>query len=90
MEDISKTRIYRATNHVRILVWDELIPLETFAWHDEEDLGGWITLEEISSKLKDVGVIHVWEEGPMYGTIYQCGNYNPGEWLKHGTTKGYA
>lgn len=52
-----------------------------------------ITLKEIYQQLKEKGyqgVIYVWEESPTNGIIYMCGNYRDGEWIKHGTTRGYV
>lgn len=53
----------------------------------------YITLREIYQQLKKKGhegIIYVWEETPLSGTIYLCGNYEEGQWVEHGTTRGYA
>ena len=65
-------------------------------WHIRKGAGWeerYLTLKEIYRQLEAKGysgVIYVWEEGPLKGTIYMCGNYRQGQWVKHGTTRGYA
>lgn len=80
-------------------------PLISFVWkkfNDEESndfLGGWLSLEDISDQImqmrskehrNDCSIIHVWVEGPLYGTIYQFGSYDETTWRLHSKTKGYA
>ena len=94
------------TSTVRVFSfgWSDLAttyPLSTFQWKDfrdprqTEELGGWLRLKDISDQLKErtepcIGVIYVWVESPLYGAIYQYGNYCDDEWLLHAKTKGYA
>lgn len=75
---------------------------DKFQWNlfeDEQEaecFGGYLTLEDISGQIKKllkseyIGVIYVWVESPLYGVIYQYGNYNDGMWRVHGKTNGYA
>lgn len=94
MENISETRIDLASGIVRIIVNDVMVPDEKFKWNDPEEYGGWLTLGEILEQLKGMdfsgGVIYVWEDTPLRGTIYQCGNYEPDTWYEYGKTKGFA
>ena len=55
----------------------------------------YLTLREIYEQVKEWypakrPIITVFQEDPLSGTIYQCGNYEDGRWVNHGTTKGYA
>lgn len=78
------------------LTWEEyeLEPEEGYEeYYDPDFKGKRITLGEISRQLRKrriKGVIYVWVEDPLIGVIYQHGNYDPKEWVKHGITKGYA
>lgn len=46
--------------------------------------------EQVSSSHNVSPIITVFQDSPLSGEIYQCGNYEDGKWVKHGTTKGYA
>ena len=51
----------------------------------------YITLGDIREKLGKDKVITVWYEGPLYGEIFETGNYpNETAWRLHGQTQGYA
>lgn len=59
----------------------------------QDDFGGYLTLGQISEQLNTVerhGCIYVWIESPLYGAIYEYGNYGDGIWRLHGKTNGYA
>ena len=74
----------------------KVVPVDTLQWNDfrgrrdEEQHGGWLTLEEISNQLGNRGVIYVWVESPLHGAIYQFGNYNNSDWQLYCKTPGYA
>lgn len=85
--------LIQGMSFVRIIVDEKIIPNDTFDWHDDDEYGGWITLEEISERLKQLGfppVYYVWEDTPLRGTIYQYGNYHPERWEEYGSTRGFA
>ncbi|MGK5512344.1 hypothetical protein [Brevibacillus formosus] len=93
MEDMSGTRVYEGDSIVRIIAGDKLISNDMFEWNGVDEFGGWITLGEISRRLRQLGyedVYYVWEDTPLRGTIYQYGNYRPECWEEYGKTKGYA
>jgi hypothetical protein len=63
----------------------------------------YITLKEIYEQVKAMysrvncidgktytPIITVFDESPMRSTIYQCGNYGEGCWVKLGEIQGYA
>lgn len=63
----------------------------------------YITLKEIYEQVKEMcsrvncingktytPMITVFDEAPMRSTIYQCGNYGEGCWVKLGEIQGYA
>lgn len=63
----------------------------------------YITLKEIYEQVKAMNnkmvcidgieyipMITVFDEAPMRSTIYQCGNYGDGCWVKLGEIQGYA
>lgn len=61
--------------------------------HKEDRYEKHLTLKEIYLQLKAKGykdIIYVWEETPLRGTIYMCGNYEEGQWVKHGVTRGFV
>lgn len=71
---------------------NKTIDNNTLKWHKEFG-EKYITLGEIYRQLLErgyTGIIYVWEETPLEGTIYQCSNYEQGQWKEHGKTKGYA
>ncbi len=70
-----------------------VIDNNTLQWHDEGEGERSITLGEIYQQLKAKGydgTICVWQEAPLSGDIYLCGNHEEGKRVKHGTTRGYA
>jgi len=78
------------------------IPLTLFEWRDFEDelsaeyFGQYLTLEDISDQLKQnakseyIGIVYLWTESPLYGAIYQYGNYDDDIWHLCAKTNGYA
>ena len=72
----------------------ETIPAENLEWHENEDEGKYLTLQEIGEQVRSIiddPVIYVWVDTPLQGVIYQTGNYHGSDaWIKHGTTMGYA
>ena len=84
---------------IKIILGNGILDNNELEWHKRGDLylgevkERCLTLKEIYQQIKAKGheeVIYVWEEGPLGGTIYICGNYNEGQWVEHGTTRGYA
>ncbi len=66
---------------------------EELNWREYEGLPIVLTLMEIGNQLSSLGYeppFYIWEEGDLEGTIYQCGNYDPPQWMEHGRTKGFA
>ena len=71
---------------------------DKLSWHSEyvESLCSdvkYLTLREIWEQAKNVSdrrLVTVFVNGPLRGTIYQCGNYEDGKWVMYGTTIGYA
>jgi len=68
---------------------------------DEVDIWYSLTLKDIYEQVQSYydekygykgscPVIMVIYESGLNGYIYECNNYNQGEWVLHGTTKGYA
>lgn len=49
-----------------------------------------LTLEEIAAQFPEVRCLTVIAEAPLEGYIYRYNNYGNREWLKIGTTCGYA
>lgn len=51
-----------------------------------------LTLSEIYHQLEFLNptLITVFVNNPMYCTVYQCNNYERGEWVKLGVIRGYA
>lgn len=71
----------------------ETIPVEKLKWHEDEDDGKYLTLQEIGEQVRslcDDPVIYVWVDTPLEGVIYQTGNYQTDDWIEHGKTMGYA
>jgi hypothetical protein len=96
MEDLNNIEISEGTYGATIIADKKIINNNRLKWHNEnyEEFGErYITLKEIYQQLAAQGidgVIYVWQETPLSGTIYQCSNYEKGLWQKHGTTRGYA
>lgn len=100
MENLNDTIIsIDGVSDITIIVSDEgkqIIDNDILTWHEEDNgMVRSLTLEEIYKQLTKLGykgVISVWDESPLYGVIYQCGNYSEtrSAWLEHGTTRGYA
>ena len=96
MDNIDNVEVHQGQYFVMIIVNEKTIDANTLKWHEEnyEEFGErYITLGEIYRQLLKkgyTGTIYVWEETPLEGTIYQCGNYEQGQWMEHGKTKGYA
>lgn len=97
IDDINGEEIWEGLYAVTILVkcWTvSVLDNDMLSWHDGDDNDErYLTLGEIYQQVKalgDHGTITVIYETPLSGTIYQCGNYAEGEWVIHGTTKGYA
>lgn len=71
---------------------------ELLKWHEEECEPLCCTLEtltlseiyEQAKELVDTRIFTVFIDEPLKGTIYQCGNYEDGKWIKYGSTRGYA
>ena len=52
-----------------------------------------LTLGEIAEQLRNssfMGILTIIVESPLYGEVYQMGNYASCPWKKIGTLKGYA
>ena len=66
---------------------------DSLIWREEEmadmDKCECLTLKEIYEQLGNQ-MITVFVEEPLAGLIYQCGNYDDGEWWQVGTLEGYA
>lgn len=73
---------------------------EAIKW-DSEPMGDFdyisLTLSEIYEQVSQMDImknglriITVFQEGPLDGDIYQCGNYKDGRWLHIGKLQGYA
>lgn len=68
------------------------------SWHVEYSKGlGFairtLTLKEVFDQVYEKygsSLITVFINGPMHGEIYQCGNYEIGDWVEYGSTIGYA
>ena len=98
MENINDTVIYAdgsAESLVKIIVEDKILNHDTLKWPKEKYNypTQYLTLNEIQKQLEALygdTVIIVFDESPLYGTIYRYGNYDPCEWEKYGTTKGFA
>ena len=68
------------------------------SWHVEFSQGlGFairtLTLEEVFKQVYErygSNLITIFVNGPMHGEIYQCNNYEDGEWVEYGSTIGYA
>ena len=72
----------------------ETIPADKLDWHEHEDSGKYLTLQEIGEQVRSFyedPVLYVWVDSPLRGVIYQTGNYSESDaWIEHGTTIGYA
>lgn len=93
MENIDQIKIYLESGFIRIIVREQMIPLTALKWNDVYDCGGWLSLGEIASQLKNLGhqdVYYVWQDTPLQGRIYQYGNYDPESWIVYGRTQGFA
>jgi hypothetical protein len=90
---IGQTIVYQGGYFVRTIVGERIIPNENLRWNNPDEEFGWLTLNEIKAQLEEMGidgVIYVWEDTPLRGTIYQYGNYHPKTWVEYGHTKGFA
>lgn len=65
-------------------------------WHHIEE-NEWefdyLTLEEIYKQCKGLHpseIIYAIQDDPLHTTIYQCGNYEEGQWIEWGKGMGYA
>lgn len=97
MNTIGNEKVFEGMHNVTILVGFKYCVLDNdeLKWHKlhKNSKERYLTLKEIYQQLKEKGyegVIYVWIETPLGGTIYQCGNYEEGQWIKHGNTRGYA
>lgn len=70
---------------------------EELLWHRTEEEGYefiYLTLAEIYAETKVLydgsSNITVVYESPLDGVVYQCNNYEEGEWFKIGVLYGYA
>lgn len=90
MKDMGKVTIDMYGYDVKIIVNDRIIDNSSLKWRETELGETELTLDEISKQLNVEGVIYVWVEGGLKGTIYQYNNYCDGKWYEHGTTKGFA
>lgn len=84
-------------SNVTILLGDKnRLDNSLLKWHKEgkdEFRDSYLSLQEIYEQIKAMGyqgVIYVWEDTPLEGRIYMCGNYEEGQWILHGKTSGYA
>lgn len=89
------TGIYEGT-------FDNLTPFnkELLTWHKDEEFSkvtgvdmSYLTLAEISKQLEEMlykGMLIIFVNNPLQGTIYQMGNYGNYEWSIAGTLRGYA
>ena len=102
-ESLEDREIDRYTDNIIIIahkrhgrtdhVMKVLVDPEELDWRENEKMPIILTLREIGEQLLALGYeppFYVWEEGPLEGTIYQYGNYDPPQWLEHGQTKGFA
>lgn len=48
------------------------------------------TLRQIYERYKSATFIYVVVDGMLSGTIYRCGNYEPGVWQVYAKTQGMA
>ena len=97
--DFGKHIIWRSdgVTSLKITVDDEHCPDSDLEWNINEEAaqetgdGGWLTLNEISDQIKELGlgqIIEVRQENTMYGAIFQFGN-SADEWREQATTVGY-
>ncbi len=97
-EELSRTVISdgAGVTGIKIILKDRIINNGKLLWHETKDADieeKHLTLKEIYWQLKAKGyngIIYVWEEDAIEGTIYVCGNHGEGLWEEHGTTRGYA
>lgn len=91
-DTINETSVYTGSLRNLVNITDKL------HWHSEpcEPLYmniEFLTLSEIWEQAKDLSeqrILTVFVDSPLRGTIFQCGNYEEGKWVKYGTTQGYA
>ena len=62
--------------------------IDNLKWHEDENVGGYLTLKEIAEQVKFP--VRVIMDYGLKGKIYEYGNYNDGKWRLYGITKGYA
>lgn len=73
------------------------IPNNKLDWHVEKEEGcAYLTLDEIRRQVVEKGLadekdsLTVFEESPLDGDIFVCGNYCKGDWSRRGKLNGYA
>ncbi|QXJ59389.1 hypothetical protein J9537_00950 [Enterococcus raffinosus] len=88
MENIGKTRLSPVGESIEIfleIAWG----LKRVDYPNET--GEPITLDDVYKCYKHhEGLIYVFCDGGLRGTIYRCNNYEKGLWQKYATTQGYA
>ena len=96
MDKLSSIQIYRSMSSVRIIAHrgmrEVLVHPNELNWKYDDDVGEYLTLEEIADQLLSKGydiVFYVWVELGLSGKIYQFGNHGM-FWELHGETQGYA
>ena len=91
-DTVNETSVYAGGLNRLVNITDKL------SWHKEYfdslymDIET-LTLSEIWEQAKEFSedrILTVFEDSPLKGTIYQCGNYEEGKWVKLGNTMGYA
>lgn len=97
-ENLNDHIITTEMNNIRIIVDNVIIDNYSLKWIIEKDNSineqhEFLTLGDIYKQCYckyNCQIIYVWEESPLEGVIWMCGNYNDGEWVKQGTTRGFA
>ena len=96
LDNLSNTKIYRLEISLRIIAHkgmkEILVNPDELTWNYDEEIGEYLTLQEISEQLISLGydiVFYVWVELGLSGKIYQFGNHGM-FWELHGETQGYA
>ena len=80
------TTIEKIGSMIYILGFNKII--DNLKWHEDENVGGYLTLKEIAEQVKFP--VRVIMDYGSEGKIYEYGNYNDGKWRLYGITKGYA
>lgn len=80
------TTIEKIGSMIYILGFYKII--DNLKWHEDENVGGYLTLKEIAEQVKFP--VRVIMDYGLEGKIYEYGNYNDGKWRLYGITKGYA